>query len=312
MNKITNQKINNINFQLAESADLSFLSSLGEVFAVFDQNDSGNISFGVKNKVNKKFFIKIAGLQTCNMKVDKTNAIQILNESVEKYHQLADPQLITLIDAFYQNELFITIFEWFDGECLFDHWNFDFYAENPEIISPNEKFRQLSVEQKVIFTNKILSFLEKVDNKNYAAIDFYDSSIIYNFKTNDFKVCDIDLFQKMPTYNKVGKDFWGSQRMKSPEEYLLNEPIDSRTNVFKAGALFMNLFGRFTNEQYVKIYDYNELAPVHFENFSLPYELYLLLLKSVHKNPQYRYQTISEFKRAWIKEQKLLTNISNK
>ena len=137
MNKIINQKINNINFQLAESADLSFLSSLGEVFAVFDQNDSGNISFGVKNKLNKKFFIKIAGLQTCNMKVDKTNAIQILNESVEKYHQLADPQLISLIDAFYQNELFITIFEWFDGECLIDHCNFDFYDKNTEIISPN-------------------------------------------------------------------------------------------------------------------------------------------------------------------------------
>lgn len=302
-NKIINQKVNNVNFQLREAVDLSFLSAIGEVFSVFDQNDSGNISFGVKNKHGKKYFVKIAGLQTCSMEIDKVISIQILKDSVEKYHELIDDQLISLIDAFPQGELFVAVFDWFEGDCLFDHWNFDFYDANPEIISPNEKFRQLSKEQKITFLNKILTFLEKVDNKEYAAIDFYDSSIIYNFVTNDFKVCDIDLFQKMPTYNEVGQNFWGTKRMKSPEEYILNKPIDSRTNVFKTGAFFMNLFGRFTADQYSKMYNCNEFVPVDFANFSLSYDLYLLLLKSVSADPKDRYQSVSELRKEWIKIQ---------
>ena len=30
--------------------------------------------------------------------------------------------------------------------------------------------------------------------------------------------CDIDLFRKMPTYNDLGKDYFGTKRLKAPEE----------------------------------------------------------------------------------------------
>ena len=50
---IIQQTLNHINFQLKEEVDLSFLSDLGEAFCVFDQNNSGNISFGLKNKAGK-------------------------------------------------------------------------------------------------------------------------------------------------------------------------------------------------------------------------------------------------------------------
>lgn len=36
-----NYKIDNITYRLKEQTDLSFLSSYGEVFCVFDGNDSG-------------------------------------------------------------------------------------------------------------------------------------------------------------------------------------------------------------------------------------------------------------------------------
>ena len=88
------------------------------------------ISFGLKNKAGKKFFVKIAGLQTCNMSIEKTTAVQILKESVSKYRDLADERLIQIIDYFEYNQLFVVLFEWFEGECLFDHWNFDYYEKN--------------------------------------------------------------------------------------------------------------------------------------------------------------------------------------
>ena len=108
----------------------------------------------------------------------------------------------------------------------------------------------------------------------------------------------------MPFQDNVGADFWGSKRLKAPEEYCLGATIDDRTNVFKAGALFFHLFGHFTHEQLAKIYHSNQFSPVDFENFSLPNTFYQLLLKAVHLEPEHRYQSIANFKQEWLFLQK--------
>ncbi|WP_373605249.1 MULTISPECIES: hypothetical protein [Bacillus] len=40
--------LDNVTFQLKEYQDFDWLVSLGKVFTVFDQQDSGNISFGIE------------------------------------------------------------------------------------------------------------------------------------------------------------------------------------------------------------------------------------------------------------------------
>lgn len=279
---------------------MTFLSDLGEVFCVFDQNDSGNLSLGLKNKAGKKFFVKIAGLQTCYMCNDKNTTIQTLKKAVSLYQDLADEALISLVDYFSYKNLFVVVFDWFEGGCLFDHWNFDYYAQNPHIVSPYQQFHRLTPKQKIDFANQVFHFLEKVEQKNYIAIDFYESSILYQFQTNCFKICDIDLFQKMPVQNNLGHDFWGSKRLKSPEEYTLGAPIDSRTNVFKVGAFFFHLFGYFTPEQIAQIYQSNQFVPIDFKHFTLSYDFYKLLTKAVNLNPENRYPSIAAFKKEWL------------
>lgn len=49
------------------------------------------------------------------------------------------------------------------------------------------------------------------------------------------KFAPLTFSKKMPVQNNLGHDFWGSKRLKSPEEYTLGAPIASRTNVFKVG-----------------------------------------------------------------------------
>ena len=44
-------QVNQITFQLKEHHNFDWLLKLGTVFAVFDQQDSGNISFGVEKMV---------------------------------------------------------------------------------------------------------------------------------------------------------------------------------------------------------------------------------------------------------------------
>lgn len=53
-------EIDAVTFQLQEACDFVWLTKLGKVFKVFDQQDSGNLSFGVEQD-GKKFFVKFAG-----------------------------------------------------------------------------------------------------------------------------------------------------------------------------------------------------------------------------------------------------------
>ncbi|CEN79341.1 hypothetical protein [Paraclostridium sordellii] len=61
--------LDEVEINLKEKEDFSWLKNYEKVFCVFDQQDSGNICFGVDDGKNKKF-IKYAGAKTINYKGD--------------------------------------------------------------------------------------------------------------------------------------------------------------------------------------------------------------------------------------------------
>lgn len=81
------------------------------------------------------------------------------------------------------------VFEWTEGECLFDHWNFEKYKRDTALISPKEKFRELPVGKKLSTVDVLFSFLQNVNKKGYIAVDFYDGSIMYDFSTDKTTIC---------------------------------------------------------------------------------------------------------------------------
>ena len=123
------QKLGDISFKLREEQDFSWLNDYGTVFFVIDETGSGCISFGVE-KDNKKYFFKIAGAKTVEAEVSEEESIKLLKDAVQKYKDIKDENLIKYIDSFMKNGCFVVIYEFADGECLFDHWNFDNYKEN--------------------------------------------------------------------------------------------------------------------------------------------------------------------------------------
>lgn len=292
-------QLDHVTFSLKENHDFSWLSSLGTVFAVFDQNDSGNISFGVKND-DGSFFIKVAGLAAINSLRTKEENVLSLKEAMNVYENIQHPHLIQLVKYYAINDLYVAIFKWVDGDCLFDHWNFTKYEKNPQLLPPSKRFRQLPLSQRVKLSNILFSFLETVSDSGYVAVDFYDGSIIYDFQNDLMTICDIDLFRKKPAWNDIGKDYWGTKRLKAPEEYQYGASIDEITNIYTLGALlFDSFFGNYTELEIQKRYQECAFAPCSPENWELNSECYRVARKAVNKNRNERYSSILEFYKEW-------------
>ncbi|WP_438350703.1 serine/threonine protein kinase [Paenibacillus sp. FA6] len=278
--------IDEVKFQLKRYHDFQWLRNLGNVFTVFSEQDSGNICFGVECDGKKKF-VKYAGAPTKEYNGDPKKAIERLIQAIPLYKELHHPGLIELIGHFEVKSGYVAIFEWFDGECLHSHWSFAGWNKYNHPDSPFYRYKSLPLQRRLESFEIILAFHQLIESKGYVAIDFYDGSILYNFKDNTTKICDIDFYRKRPTFNDIGQNFWGSSRSKSPEEYQLHAAIDERTNVFNMGAIAFGLFGGELDRSF-SLWDAGD-------------QLYNVALRAVENEREKRYSSVLEFYMEWKK-----------
>lgn len=278
--------VDGVSFKLRETQNFLWLKEIGTVFCVFDQQDSGNISFGVQTG-EKKYFVKYAGAKTVGYEGNTQTAIDNLNKAVTVYEDLRHENVINFTKKITTDDGVALVFEWFNGECLFAHWTFDKWNRYTHPHSSYYKYRKLSLEKRMQSIDAIFNFLLFVEEKNYVAIDFYDGSILYNFKTDETKVCDIDFYRKKPTVNDVGENFWGPKRFKSPEEYVFGAAIDSITNVYTMGVLLFGLIGGESDHS--------------FEKWEGSKELYELACKATLPERELRFQSVEDFYKEWNK-----------
>jgi serine/threonine protein kinase len=276
--------IDSVTFQLKEGQDFQWLRELGRVFSVFDEQDSGNICFGVEKEGTRKF-VKYAGARTMQYLGNPEEAIGRLKQGLPLYEKLRHPTLINLIDQFEINSGLVGVFEWFDGECLHSHWSFPPPHKYNHPDSPFYRYKHLSVERRLDSLDAVFLFHEFVESKGIVAVDFYDGSILYDFKSNSTRICDIDFYRERPTFNDIGENFWGAIRSKSPEEFVLKAPIDERTNVFNMGAIAFGLLGGELDHSFSK-WDAGE-------------RLYEVALRAVKRKRDDRYLSVAQFCTAW-------------
>ena len=231
--------LDGISFRLKKARDFNWLERYGNAFWVIDETGSGCICIGMQDE-NQKYFCKIADVDTLEADVSPQQSVEVLKNSIHLYQDLHHSNLIKMIEHYDHEDVYIAVFEWADGECLFDHWNFDTYKTNSSLKSPAYRFKELPITEKMDAVDVLFSFLESTSNAGYVAVDFYDGSIMYDFPTKKTTICDIDFFKKKPTSNTLGQDWFGTKRLKAPEEYILGSQIDEDTNVFTLGALIFN------------------------------------------------------------------------
>ncbi|MFF2890170.1 serine/threonine protein kinase [Paenibacillus sp. NPDC057967] len=277
-------KVGQVVFELQEHHDFQWLQELGTVFCVFDQQDSGNISFGVERSGIKQF-VKYAGSRPIGFSGDPIDAITRLKAAMPLYTNLNHPHLINLVNHYETKAGFVAIFEWFDGECLHSHWLYAGKLKYTHPQSPFFRFKQLPLEKRLKSLDAIFEFHHFVESRGYVAVDFYDGSILYNFSEDRTKICDIDFYRLAPSVNDMGEHFWGAVRTKSPEEYIIGTTIDSKTNVYTMGAIAFGLIGGEMDHSLSK-----------WEGSK---SLYEVVVRAVSEDREQRFQTVDSFKRAW-------------
>ena len=265
------QYIDGIPFKLKAPFDLSCLRKYGTIFKVLDDQDSGNLCFGIANG-DKRYFVKYAGAPTDRACVSVAEAVANLKHTIPIYKNLAHPTLIRYIDSEEIGGGFAIIFDWIDAEC-----------PHPMYPLSRKKFMQLPMEKRVKIFEDILVFHVHVSAKGYVAVDFYDGSILYDFGNDKTTVCDIDFYAKAPYINQMGR-LWGSSRFMSPEEFTLGAEIDEVTNVYAMGATAFALFSNSDRSQ---------------EKWPLSERLYDVAKRAVSDERSRRQQSVQELIDEW-------------
>ncbi len=269
------QYINGIPYRMKEPFDFSFLERYGRVFQVFDDQDSGNICFGVESG-GKRYFVKFAGAPTLRGTGTPKEAVERLKAALPLYQDLQQESLIRLEEAVETEGGFALVFQWAEGDCMGRMY--------PEA---HRKFMALPIERRMAVFRDILRFLEYTASRQYLAVDFYDGSILYDFESGRTSICDIDFFRRMPCVNDMGR-MWGSSLFQAPEEYRLGAVLDEVTNVYTAGAFAFALFGGYERSR---------------DSWQLNEGLYGTAVRAVSRERSQRQQSVREFREEWEKEE---------
>lgn len=196
------QYIDGLPYKMKAPFDFEFIHKYGRVFKVFDDQDSGNICFGVyaddKNEIFQeptseregmwiqpaiseaaqkqcaeggasRYFVKFAGAPTKEYDGTPEDAVERLKATLPIYMDLRHPNLIELVDAQDVAGGFVMVFKWAEGNCMGR-----MYPEE------HRRFMNLPIEDRLQVFQDVLAFLEYVHDRGYVAIDFYDGSIMYD------------------------------------------------------------------------------------------------------------------------------------
>lgn len=258
--------------RLAGAFDLSFLAAYGRVFRVYDDQDSGNLCFGVQADDGARRFVKVAGAPTVRGSVTPAEAIRRMLETLPVYAALAHPVLMGIAGHHAVPGGYVAVSDWFDGVCM------------GKMYGQTARFLALPLAQKLSIYEAILAFHLHVETQGYIAVDFYDGCVLYSFDTQETRLCDIEMYRPGPFDNDMGR-MWGSSRYMAPEEFTLGSRLDARTNVYRMGATAFELMGGGQARDRAQ-WEANNAA-------------YAVALRAVSPQPADRYASVSAFRAAW-------------
>ena len=196
----------------------TYLDQLGTIFTRFSTHDSGNVSYGVQT-ATPRYFVKTAGDPADTRPyLDFAGRVALLRTASELARSATHHTLPALHAVIESAAGPLLVYEWRDGELLHD----------PGV---RERFRALPTKEIVAALGVLYELHAALDAAGWVEGDFYDGSLMYDFRAGQLTVMDLDLYHRGPVRNTMGQMF-GSERFKAPEELTLGAPVDSRTTAY--------------------------------------------------------------------------------
>ncbi|WP_062348795.1 hypothetical protein [Herbidospora yilanensis] len=204
------------------------LARLGTVFARFDRQDSGNVSYGVAAD-GHRHFVKTAGHPDDTPFLTHAQRVDLLRNAVRlarAYRHPALPALRAVIDSAHGPML---VYDWADGELVGVPRE---HRDDPA--SAYRRFLALPPVRVLTALDTVVDVHDLLDRAGEVAGDFYDGCLLYDFTPHRLSLIDLDDYRPEPYRNDMGRIF-GSSRFMASEEFTPGALIDQRAGVFTMG-----------------------------------------------------------------------------
>jgi serine/threonine-protein kinase len=250
-----------------------WLADLGRPFAVFDQQDSGCVSYGVESAEGRRLFVKAS-----------TNpaAVESLRRAVRLHAAVHHPAIVAPVAAHELGEdRLVLVYPWCAGRVLRPaaaHGS----AVRTGPGSAMAAFRGLPVGRVQDALATILDAHEQVARAGFVAVDLYDGCFLYDFDAHRMHLIDLDEYRPGPFIVDADR-LPGSTRYMAPEEWCRGAVIDERTMVHLLGRALRLLLDAGDEENAWRGSD-SQLAVVS---------------RATDPQPQRRFPTVAALRRAW-------------
>lgn len=249
-----------------------FLNRIGQVFKVFDMQDSGCISYGVLVGGIRRF-VKYSG---------NNEAIEWLKNAEAFNRAVSSEYMPALRNAFRTKDGYALVYDWVDGEVLSSP-EFPGAEGRNNPLSPHYRFRQLPRYNIIKALNTVYSLHTVIESKGFVAVDFYAGCMIYDFDNDTLHCCDFDYYASGPFLLEEER-LPGSRSLMAPEEFCKGSMIDHRTNVFTMGALAFMFLGNGVRGR---------------DHWRVSEQLFQVAYKAVSPNREERYANVKDFYSEW-------------
>lgn len=251
----------------------TWLGSLGTPFAIFDQQDSGCLSHGVRAPSGDRLFVKTA--TTAAAAVSMRRGL-VVHAAVE-HEAIVAP---TAAYALASGELAV-VYPWRDGGVL--------YPADPrgaavrtDPAGAMARFRALPVAEVEAGLDAVLDAHLAVTAAGFVAVDLYDGCLLYDFAASRMRLVDLDEYRPGP-FTLEAERLPGSTRFMAPEEFRRGAVIDERTTVFNLGRTLRLLLDAGDTEDAWRGTD-RQLA---------------VTARATHPDPAWRHPTVAALTAAW-------------
>ena len=287
----------------SEIVDPGFLASLQgcgyEILGEVTRGGQGIVYKAKQLQTNRIVAIK----QLLGRGVESADSIARFKREIELMASLNHPNIVTIFDGGKASNSRFYVMEFVDGEPLGDFWNHEIEPSSGQVAIPRTTIR-IALEM----VKKICAAVQHLHQNGIIHRDLKPENVLVNSQREP-KVLDLGLakhVEEKPDRRRTKNgEFLGTLAYASPEQTMLDSNlVDTRSDVYSLGVILFELTtGKLPFEVNDGLFDVvnricNDDSPRPSQiNSSIDPDVETIILKSLAKDPDRRYQSVEQLGR---------------